>query len=125
MTVPFDAPMHQVLPAFIAQAGDLLRQMETELQQIEQDHANTGAVQALYRAVHILKGSAGIFGLHHIVASAHVVGTVLDEARQGRLTITPTLAVLLRSMRDHLSALVALANDQGMPAGVSATPLPH
>jgi len=101
--------MQEALPTFIAEAGELLEQMESGLLHIEQDGADTDAVHALFRAVHTLKGSAGLFGLHHIVACAHVAESVLDEVRDGRQAITPALATLLLSVGDYLAALVALA----------------
>ncbi|WP_343731994.1 chemotaxis protein CheA [Duganella sp.] len=101
--------MHEALPTFIAEAGELLEQMEAGLLHIEQDGADADAVNALFRAVHTLKGSAGLFGLQHIVACSHVAESVLDQVRAGRLAITPALATLLLSVSDYLTALVALA----------------
>ncbi|NVM75824.1 two-component system chemotaxis sensor kinase CheA [Duganella sp. SG902] len=107
--------MREALPTFIAEAGELLEQMEGGLLHIEQDGADADAINALFRAVHTLKGSAGLFGLHHIVACAHVAESVLDEVREARLAITPALATLLLSVSDHLAALVALAADDVAP----------
>jgi two-component system chemotaxis sensor kinase CheA len=112
MEPDLNTPVHQALPTFIAQAGGLLGEMETELLKIELDSANTGAVHALFRVVHTLKGAAGLFGLHHVVAGAHVLESVLDDIRARRLLVTPTLATLLRTMHGHLSALVSMADRQ-------------
>ncbi|MTV42022.1 Hpt domain-containing protein, partial [Duganella radicis] len=116
--------MQEALPTFIAEAGELLEQMEAGLLHIEQDGADADAIHALFRAVHTLKGSAGLFGLHHIVAVTHVAESVLDEVREGRLAITPALATLLLSVGDYLTALVALAATGDEPdAACAATGL--
>ena len=85
-------------------AGALLAQIETELLQMELDSANTGAVLALFRAIHVLRGTADEFSHHHILAAARVVKSVLTEIHAGRLSITPTVDILLEVLHNYLAS---------------------
>jgi two-component system chemotaxis sensor kinase CheA len=92
--------------AFITESRELLEQMESALLHIEQRPDDADAINAIFRAAHTIKGSAGIFGLNHIVAFTHVVENVLDQVREGRLQIDAALANLLLSAGDHIHHLV-------------------
>jgi two-component system chemotaxis sensor kinase CheA len=93
------------LQTFIAECRDLLADMETALLGIEQTDQPDEAVNAIFRAAHTIKGSAGLFGLDHFVSFTHVVESLLDEVRDGKLTIGDELVVLLLSCCDHLTVL--------------------
>jgi two-component system chemotaxis sensor kinase CheA len=69
-----------------------------------QDRAES--VNAIFRAAHTIKGSAGLFSLDHIVAFTHVLESVLDEAREGRVEISGELVSLLLSCGDHIGELI-------------------
>jgi two-component system, chemotaxis family, sensor kinase CheA len=93
------------LQTFIAECRELLADMETALLGIEQTDQPDEAVNAIFRAAHTIKGSAGLFGLDHFVSFTHVVESLLDEVRDGKLTIGDELVVLLLSCCDHLTVL--------------------
>ena len=60
--------MHdEALAAFITESRELLEHMETALLQLEQEPLDAETINAVFRAAHTIKGSAGIFGLDHIV----------------------------------------------------------
>ena len=61
---------------------------------IENGEADSETVNAVFRAVHSIKGGAGAFGLDALVHFAHVFETTLDEMRAGRLE-----SMLIRSSR--------------------------
>jgi two-component system chemotaxis sensor kinase CheA len=94
------------LQTFIAESRELLGEMESALLAVEQAEAKDELVNAIFRAAHTIKGSAGLFSLDHIVAFTHAVESVLDQVRGGKLRIADTLVVLLLSCRDHMAALV-------------------
>ncbi|MDP3841182.1 MAG: chemotaxis protein CheA [Oxalobacteraceae bacterium] len=98
--------LDQVLQTFIVESRELLDDMENALLAVGQDKVNTEMVNAIFRAAHTIKGSAGLFGLDHIVAFTHVVESVLDQVRDGKIEIADRLIVLLLSCCDHLGALI-------------------
>jgi len=108
--------LDQALQTFVTESRELLEEMETALLAVEQAQEKDDLVNAIFRAAHTIKGSAGLFDLGHVVAFTHVVESVLDQVRDGHLAMAEGLVVLLLSCRDHLSALIeALAAGQLEP----------
>src|SRR3990167_7468373 len=98
--------LDDALQTFIAECRDLLQNMEQALLRIEQMPGDADTINAIFRAAHTIKGSAGLFGLDGIVAFTHVAESVLDQVRGNELHVTPELVALLLQSGDHMSALV-------------------
>jgi two-component system chemotaxis sensor kinase CheA len=94
----------QVTATFIAESRELLEQMETALLAVARDGQD--AVNAIFRAAHTIKGSAGMFGLDPVVQFTHVAESVLDKVRAGAVEVSDELVALLLACRDHIGALV-------------------
>ena len=91
---------------FITEARELLQQIEDGLLDLENDPTNAETINAIFRGAHTLKGSAGLFGLDHLVRFTHVVETVLESVRAGQLDVTPGLVSALLPCADHLAGQV-------------------
>src|SRR5688572_17269267 len=81
-------------------------------------------INAVFRAVHSIKGGAGAFQLEALIRFAHVFETALDEMRSGRLA--PSADVLKTMLRaaDVLADLVRAAHsgsDTEHPLAASLT----
>lgn len=98
--------MDQALQTFIVESRELLQQMEEALLYLETTPDDVDAVNAMFRAAHTIKGSAGLFGLDHIVAFTHVVENVLDKVRSAEIAISAELVALMLSCGDHIGRLV-------------------
>ncbi len=95
------------LQTFFVESRELLEAMEAALLAISQESGdNSETVNAIFRSAHTIKGSAGLFGLDPVVAFTHVVESVLDEVREGRIVLDDALIALLLSCGDHIGALV-------------------
>ena len=106
--------LDDALETFFVESRELLEDMENALLAVEQSEQKDEMVNAIFRAAHTIKGSSGLFGLDHIVAFTHVVESVLDQVRAGKLKIADQLVALLLSCCDHIGALVeAVAQGQG------------
>jgi two-component system chemotaxis sensor kinase CheA len=99
--------LDQALQLFIAEAEELLQDMENALLAVERADEKDELVNAIFRAAHTIKGSAGLFGLDHIVAFTHGVESLLEQVRAGEIVLSHKLVVLLLSSADHIGALVA------------------
>lgn len=97
---------------YIAESRDLLQSLEDLLLQAEQGPADAEAINGMFRAVHTVKGSAGLFGFDAIVAFTHVVENVLDRVREGGLSLDKLLVGLLLECRDHMGALLTTVAEQ-------------
>ncbi|NTV75152.1 MAG: chemotaxis protein CheA, partial [Holophaga sp.] len=78
--------MEQVKQTFIIECRELLASMEEALLGVEDQADASESINAIFRAVHTIKGSAGLFGLDPIVRFAHTVESVMDRVRGGRIT---------------------------------------
>lgn len=94
------------LQTFIAEARELLQDMEQALLRLESEPGDRAGLDAVFRAAHTIKGSAGLFGLDALVSFAHVVEDLLDRLRGGSLHIDGDRIALLLGCNDHLSALL-------------------
>lgn len=97
-----------LLQTFLTESRELLESMERLLLELEADPNETELRNALFRCVHTVKGSAGMFGLDHVVDFTHVVENVLDRLRARAIPLDRELANLLLNCRDHISALVEI-----------------
>ncbi|WP_338765683.1 chemotaxis protein CheA [Massilia sp. METH4] len=94
----------QVMHTFIAESRELLEQMENALLVVA--HDGPEAVNAIFRAAHTIKGSAGMFGLDAVVDFTHVAESVLDKVRDGAVPVDDALVTLLLGCCDHIGHLV-------------------
>ncbi|MGE0383787.1 MAG: chemotaxis protein CheA [Gammaproteobacteria bacterium] len=99
---------------FHAESDELLQRMESTLLQLQSSPQRTEVVDELFRAVHTIKGTAGIFGYDAIVAFTHDVETLLDRIRCGEDAADADVVSLLLACGDHIRALIAPAM-QGTP----------
>jgi two-component system chemotaxis sensor kinase CheA len=99
--------LDEALQTFIVEARELLEQMEDALLRVEQTPDDAETINAIFRAAHTIKGSAGLFGLDHVVEFTHVAENVLDKVRSGALRIDSDLVVLFLGVCDHLGVLVS------------------
>ncbi|WP_416243941.1 chemotaxis protein CheW [Azospira sp. APE16] len=95
-----------VLQTFVAEARELLLGMEDSLLALERDPRDGEAISATFRAIHTIKGSAGLFSLDQLVAFAHVAETLLDLVRDGRVAVDGDLIALLLECSDYLGFLI-------------------
>jgi two-component system, chemotaxis family, sensor kinase CheA len=108
-----DDPFEAIKVTFFQECDELLGDLEAGLLAIESGAADDETVNAVFRAVHSVKGGAGAFGLDDLVRFAHVFETLLDEIRSGRKPCDdPTVKTLLRAA-DLLADHIAAARGQG------------
>jgi len=105
--------MDQALQTYIEESRGLLDEMEGILLRLESEPQEEEAVNAMFRAAHTIKGSAGLFGLDAIVAFTHVVENVLDEVRGGTLAVNGELVELLLKCCDHIGLLISVVAETG------------
>lgn len=94
------------LQAFVTEAGELLAEMEAGLLKLGEPAAREEAVNAIFRAAHTIKGTAGLFALDYIVLFTHAVESVLEEVRNGALPLDEELVALLLKCADQIAAMV-------------------
>ncbi len=105
--------LDDALQTFVVESHELLQAMEDALLDIEHSEDPVESINAIFRAAHTIKGSAGLFGLDGIVAFTHAMESVLDKVRDGKISIDDEMVALLLSCGDHIKALLgSLADGQ-------------
>jgi two-component system chemotaxis sensor kinase CheA len=92
----------ELLNDFIVEAREHLESIEARLLEVEQDAANLEAIHSIFRSFHTIKGLAGFLELPLIKSVAHEVETVLDQARDSRLTITAHAIDVILESKDYV-----------------------
>lgn len=102
-------PLEQIKQTFFQECSELLTDLETGLLALQAGEGGEDTVNAVFRAVHSVKGGAGAFGLEELVSFAHVFETTLDDVRSGKLAADGRVLPVLLSSADLLADLVSAA----------------
>jgi two-component system chemotaxis sensor kinase CheA len=106
-------PMQAIRDTFFQECEEQLGELETGLLAMENGSGDEETVNAVFRAVHSIKGGAGAFKLDKLVKFAHVFETTLDKIRNGVLAAsTPVMKSMLRAA-DVLADLVTFSREGG------------
>ena len=101
-----------ILQTFFVEAQEHLESMENMLLKMDEGECDDEMLNDIFRSAHTIKGSAGIFGLDHIVNFTHVVENVLDRARDKEIEIDTDLINVIFKCRDHMQSLVGVTLDE-------------
>lgn len=107
--------LDESLQIYIIESRDLLQQMEEALLTLEQNPEDEEKINAIFRAAHTIKGSAGLFGLDFIISFTHVAESVLHKVRNGEIAINEALIALFLEVSDFISKLIDHVAEQKTP----------
>lgn len=103
--------MNEIKEIFFQECEEQLAELESGLLALNDGDTDAETVNAVFRAVHSIKGGAGAFGLEELVAFAHVFETTLDCVRSSRLEAGPDVLKCMLKSADVLADLTAAARD--------------
>ena len=106
-----DDPMAAIRQTFFQECEEQLSELESGLIAMEDGTAEAETVNAVFRAVHSIKGGAGIFALDALVRFAHVFETALDKVRSNEMAATHQVVAVFLRAADVLADLVRAARD--------------
>jgi two-component system chemotaxis sensor kinase CheA len=99
--------MAEIRLTFFQECEEQLAALEKGLLSMQEGDTDSETVNAVFRAVHSIKGGAGAFKLDALVSFAHVFETSLDRVRSGSLATDADVMKLFLRAADALSDLVA------------------
>ncbi|HDZ74722.1 MAG TPA: chemotaxis protein CheA [Aurantimonas coralicida] len=105
--------MAEIRQTFFEECAEQLAELEAGLLAIENGEADSDTVNAVFRAVHSIKGGAGAFSLDDLVRFSHIFETTLDELRSDRLEASDVVIKVMLRAADALADLVTVARDGG------------
>ena len=105
--------MAAIKQTFFQECEEQLAELEDGLLTIEREEGDLETINAVFRAVHSIKGGAGAFGLDELVRFAHTFETTLDGMRSGTVDSSPQIIKLMLRSADILADLVRFSRDGG------------
>jgi two-component system chemotaxis sensor kinase CheA len=105
--------MNEIKEIFFQECEEQLAELESGLLKMNDGDRDPETVNAVFRAVHSIKGGAGAFGLDDLVAFAHVFETTLDCVRSNKLEPNPDVLKVMLKSADVLADLTNAARDGG------------
>ncbi len=96
---------------YFDESAELLAVAEAGLLRLAPGDADMDEVNAIFRAVHSIKGGGGAFGFSQLVAFAHEFETVMDGVRNATIPITTALVDTLIRANDVLAQMLAYAGE--------------
>jgi len=91
---------------FVQEVTDLLLKVEKDLLLLENDSTNNDIIQDIFRAMHTVKGSAGVYNLEKTVLLAHNFESLFENIRKQELKVTNEIITLTLQANDTLLRLI-------------------
>ncbi|MCT6588429.1 chemotaxis protein CheA [Pantoea dispersa] len=89
---------------FFEEADELLADMEQHLLLLDVAAPDKEMLNAIFRAAHSIKGGAGTFGFTVLQETTHIMENLLDDARQGKLSLTSNIINLFLESKDIMQS---------------------
>ncbi|PTM97672.1 chemotaxis protein CheA [Mycoplana dimorpha] len=105
--------MNEIKEIFFQECEEQLAELESGLLKLNDGDRDPETVNAVFRAVHSIKGGAGAFGLDDLVSFAHVFETTLDCVRSNKLEPNQDVLKVMLKSADVLADLTNAARDGG------------
>ena len=97
----------ELLQEFHIESLELLRSIEQSVLELESGTAGPDVVNAVFRAFHTFKGSAGFLQLEALRDFAHELESLLEEVRSGRLAVGRRVIDAILAGADALAGCIA------------------
>jgi two-component system chemotaxis sensor kinase CheA len=116
----------ELVADFVVESREHLAAIETNLLVLEKGAADPDIVNSVFRSFHTIKGLSGFLALGPIHEVSHQTETLLHQARENRIAITPGLVDLTLQAADYIrAALDALSEKAPKEAMQSLSPAEH
>lgn len=102
----------QFKQTFFDECAELLADLEERLSSLQEEAADSEALNAIFRAVHSIKAGAGAFGFSQLVQFAHRYEALLDRMRDGLVEQNERVADVLVRAGDILASFVEAAQSE-------------
>jgi two-component system chemotaxis sensor kinase CheA len=98
--------MDQYTKDFLEEASELTEKLENSLIQLEERPEDKELITGIFRAMHSLKGSSGMFGFNRISEFTHNMETIWELLRDGKILLSKSLIDITLASVDHIKALL-------------------
>ena len=114
--------MSQFYQVFFEESAEHLAAMEALLLDLDIDNPDMEQLNAIFRAAHSIKGSAGTFGFTDLSETTHILENLLDRIRKQELTLRADMVDAFLEAGDQLKEMLEAHQGRGEvdPASVEA-----
>lgn len=98
---------------FLQEATELLGALEGALLTLETNPNDSDGIQEVFRVMHTLKGTAGMFGFEKVTEFTHHIETIYDIIRVGDGVLTEDILTLTLKSLDHINRLIEVGDELG------------
>ncbi|MGE5411791.1 MAG: Hpt domain-containing protein, partial [Clostridiales bacterium] len=92
--------------SFLEETKELLNQLEESLLELENDSSNAELISRVFRILHTIKGSAGMFDFDDISKFTHDIENVFDLIRNDEIKVDKNIVTLTLSAKDSIEKLL-------------------
>lgn len=107
--------MEEEIQLFLEDMDEQLQSMETtllDIAEIDIEAVDKEMINTIFRAMHTMKGNAGVFGFTLLTDFAHKAESLLDEIRNDAIPFTSEHIELFLEIKDHSKTLVTSAIEE-------------
>ncbi|EWY39827.1 chemotaxis protein CheA [Skermanella stibiiresistens SB22] len=105
---------------YFDECGELLAVAEAGLLRLSPENIDLDEINAVFRAVHSIKGGGGTFGFSALVTFTHEFEAVMDRLRSQQIGLTTELVDVLIRANDVMARLLTCARDGiAVPPGLA------
>jgi two-component system chemotaxis sensor kinase CheA len=101
------------LDGFLRESEEAITQLNNSLLDLEDDPGDRDAMERIFRTAHTLKGNFGAMGFQDAADLAHAIEDLLDEMREGNLSVTADRMDPIFAGVDRIEAIVAEIEETG------------
>lgn len=98
--------MNQFHTVFFEESQEHLDEMEQLLLELDVTEPDAEMLNSIFRAAHSIKGGSGIFGFDALASVTHIMESLLDKIRQGKMVITREMVDLFLRSVDQLKEIL-------------------
>ncbi|MFN3198627.1 MAG: chemotaxis protein CheW [Bradymonadia bacterium] len=103
----------EIISEFLVEGRESLDQLDRDLVQLEEDSADRGTLDRIFRHIHTLKGTCGFMGFSNLEALAHVGENLLSKLRDGEFDVTPDIITALLKTVDAIREMMDTIDETG------------
>jgi two-component system chemotaxis sensor kinase CheA len=89
------AGMEDLLSDFLLEAGEMLSEVDSRLQDLEKSPEDSKLLNEIFRGFHTIKGGAGFLNATELVSLCHITENVFDKLRNRELSLSNELMVVV------------------------------
>src|SRR3954462_22051 len=122
MTGGYSDDLSRFKQTYFDECAELLAVAEAGLLRLPPQNIDLDEINAVFRAVHSIKGGGGTFGFSALVTFTHELEALMDRLRSQQIGVTTELVDVLIRANDVMARLLTYTRDElTPPPGIADT----